>query len=814
MTVLTISKKATAGLLLPFLLAGSLFSLGGADLEVVGGQKSSYAIVVPEKASLNLAREYRNAAMLLKRLIRRRTGANLPVLSESKMSPGRKAIFIGRTAAALKSGAEKKTWGLNEYRMKTDKGNIFLLGDDADPFPDRAAGFHSLRLGSVKATIEFAKRFVGADFLYPGETGIFVPRSASLAVPDDLDVAVVPYARFGIARSMEQYYSLANDKFPAHWYRCHGGHSHNPAIPRAKYAKTHPEYFAIVNGKRDGYHIPQYCLSNPEVQELIYRHVLSSLDRPGVQETQLAQTDGFRGCACEKCKEFYKDGMGEALWKLHLGMAKRLLKDRPGKGVRIMAYYPAAAPPKFTKVFPENVAVTIAGPSEELLKKWSACKVPRGFDAYLYNWGEYHTEGFTPTFTLKKAQKQTARLRKYGVNGLYFCGLTELPGLNMPVVTYYLRAFAGDKTSPEAFLRSFCEKAFGAKSAPFMEKFYTLLYYRIDSSAPVKEDYTDPGKKVMARSVFAPNIALLHQRYPDKVLQELDELLKKGMENAASGKDLLERARLEFDYLKLTAGGCNAFYDYHKNPGQEEFERLAKLIVARKKFILALPVDKKTKLLKPKGHLFTISLVPVEMVLANGRMRGALAAPFNWDVEYYLEKKMRPSGRILKAGDPEWQQMIDVMGNGKNTYVKEHPVFVRCRVEGENLIVEMRFDNLEKSGKKGAIWVRIQKDAASPRYSLGGSPFAPTMGFLGAVTPDKETIRKYPVKCRRIEAEGKSPVTEMTIPLALFGGPVKPGEKRFIDFNFHYKGQVYTWEYNINLLTWRHRYTGIGTLEF
>ena len=44
--------------------------------------------------------------------------------------------------------------------------------------------------------------------------------------------------------------------------------------------------------------------------------------------------------------------------------------------------------------------------------------------------------------------------------------------------------------------------------------------------------------------------------------------------------------------------------------------------------------------------------------------------------------------------------------------------------------------------------------------------------------------------------------------------PVKPGEKHFIDFNFHYKGQAYTWEYNINLLNWRHRYTGIGTVEF
>ena len=120
MTGSTVSKKATAGLLLPFLLAGSFFSLGGADMEVVGDQKSSYAIVVPEKASPNLAREYRNAAMLLKRLIRRRTGANLPVLSESKMSPGRKAIFIGRTAAALKSGAEKAQKARAKRREKAE----------------------------------------------------------------------------------------------------------------------------------------------------------------------------------------------------------------------------------------------------------------------------------------------------------------------------------------------------------------------------------------------------------------------------------------------------------------------------------------------------------------------------------------------------------------------------------------------------------------------------------------------------------------------------------------------------------------------
>ena len=814
----TAFRSAAVKLLLPLFLAGILFPLDGGELEIVRDGTSSYAIVVPEKASVNLDREYRNAAMLLKRLIKRRTGADLPVLSENEMEPGQKALFVGRTDAAIESGAEKETWSLNEYRMKADvKGNLFLLGDDEDPAPEKRTDFHGLRLGSVKAVLEFAKKFVEADYLYPGEAGIFVPRSETLTVPDDLDITAVPYTRFGIGRGMEIYYSLANDKLPASWYRCHGGHSHIPAVPRAEYSESHPEYFAIVGGKRDGYHIPQYCLSNPEVQELIYRHLLSSLDQPGVQEAQLGQTDGFRGCECENCREFYRDGMGEALWKLHLGMAERLLKDRPGKRVRILAYGPTFDPPVFTKIFPENVSVTIAHADEEQLKKWSECKVPGGFDAYLYNWGEYHTEGLTPTLSLNQAKEQTARLRKYGINALYFCGLTELPGLNMPVVTWYLRAFAGDGTAPEVFLRSFCEKAFGAESAPFMEKFYTLLYSRIDAFAPGKEDYTDPGKAVMARSVFAPNIALLHKRYPEEVLQELDALLRKGEENASNGRDLLERARLEFEYLKLTAGGCNAFYDYHKNPGQEEFERLAKLIIARKKFILSLPAYPAGKelYLKPKGVFPTLGICTVETVLANGDLGAPLAAPFNWDVEYFLEKKMRPSGRILKAGDPEWQQMIDVMGNGKNTYVKEHPVFVRCRVEGENLIVEMRFDDLEKSGENGVIWVRIQKDAESPRYTLSGSPFGQRMGFIGAVSPDGETVREHPVKCRRIEAEGQSPMTEIAIPLALFGGPAEPGEKRFIDFNFHKgKSGTYTWEYNINLLNWRHRYTGIGTIEF
>ena len=813
------------------LLSVSLPIFGGSDLEIVKGNKTGYVIAFADSPSPNLAYQYRAAAGLLKDLIRIRTGVTVPFVPEKSLKPGARAIYVGPGSAAKARNIDKKSWALNEYRMKADNGDIFLLGDDADQNPAKK-GFHGLRTGSVKAVIEFAKKFAEADFLYPGRNGIFVPRKAGLTVPADLDITAVPYTLFGIGRGMEQYYSTANDLLTAPWYNCHSGHSHIPAIPPAKYLKAHPEYFAVVRGKRNGYPgIPQYCLSNPDVQKLIYQEVLDSLSRPGVMETQLGQTDGFHACECPECKKLFKDGIGEAIWKLHLDMAERLLKDRPGKSVRIMAYGPTVFPPKFTKVFPENVSVTLAAGqrlSEAYLKRWSACKVPRGFDVYLYNWGEYHTEGLTPTFSLKQAQAQTAMFRRYGINAIYFCGLTELPGLNLPVVTYYLRSLGGDPTSPEAFLKTFCEKCFGEKSAPFMEQFYTLLYSRIDLSGAAKEDYTRPDAQAIARSVFAPNVALLHRRYPDDVIGKLDSLLRDGEKNATAGKELLAHARQEFDYLKLTAGACNAFYAYHRNPGQKEFEQLANCIIGRKKYIDSLPsyLIRKTRFLRPQGIFFTIGHFPVEMVYQNGRLAAPLKAPFNWDVEYFMAKKMRPSGRVLKAGDPEWQEMLDVYCDRNNAYIKEHPVSVRCRVEGDKLITEMRLDNLEKGLRRGTTWIRLQKDAASPRYRLRFSTFGGPAIISRRVKPktgedygdtyedDPGLTKKYAVKCRLIEKAGEPPVSQVAIPLELFGGPAKPGEKRHIDFTQHLGKQTYTWEYNLNLLNWHHRYSGIGTLQF
>lgn len=183
-------------------------------------------------------------------------------------------------------------------------------------------------------------------------------RSASRT---NLRIQKVPQILYGIGRRQEMFYDIANNMFPAPWYGTYGGHSHNIAIPAAKYAKEHPEYFALIKGKRDlNPRYPAYCLSRPEVQELIYRELLQHADK-GYEMVQLAQSDGFRGCECEDCRKLYGiSSWGEKLWIMHAKMAERFAKDRPGKLVHIIAYGPTRTPPQTFRKFPDNVVIELA----------------------------------------------------------------------------------------------------------------------------------------------------------------------------------------------------------------------------------------------------------------------------------------------------------------------------------------------------------------------------------------------------------------------------------------------------------------------
>lgn len=87
-----------------------------------------------------------------------------------------------------------------------------------------------------------------------------------------------------------------------------GGHAFGTMAPPSKYGPSHPEYYALVNGKRlwqnyDGKHGAQLCTSNPDVIRLVIDYCNRTFEEhPDYQTISISPNDGGGFCECERCR--------------------------------------------------------------------------------------------------------------------------------------------------------------------------------------------------------------------------------------------------------------------------------------------------------------------------------------------------------------------------------------------------------------------------------------------------------------------------------------------------------------------------------
>jgi len=284
--------------------------------------KSDYAIVLPDRSpnpgTDNFLKE---AAVRFQQEFRKSSGVTLPVVKESAFK-GSRAISIGRTRLAERSGIDFGKMQFFQGVIAVRNGNLFLAGNDCHAYGSakRDSRFRYY-LGSVKAMTVFMERFLGTVFALPGAVGTHTPASKALVLAGDLTVPVKPALIYSAGRIYDLMYAYSVNYLGDGAFHSYGGHSFYPAVPRKKYASTHPEYFAMIGGKRDvnGDHL---CISNSKVRDLIYQEALRRLDA-GALITEVGQTDGYQPCRCARCQAL-PGTEGEKLWDLFLEMAKRL----------------------------------------------------------------------------------------------------------------------------------------------------------------------------------------------------------------------------------------------------------------------------------------------------------------------------------------------------------------------------------------------------------------------------------------------------------------------------------------------------------
>lgn len=127
-----------------------------------------------------------------------------------------------------------------------------------------------------------------------------------------------------------------------------------------EYYKEHPEYFALINGKRKK-SPSQMCFTNPDLVSIAVNQILKwKRERPDLHVFTISQADGYHFCECENCKKVYKqqNAISGTLMQFINAVAEEVTNEYPDIIIDTLAYLHNRRPPKNIKLH-KNVQVRI-----------------------------------------------------------------------------------------------------------------------------------------------------------------------------------------------------------------------------------------------------------------------------------------------------------------------------------------------------------------------------------------------------------------------------------------------------------------------
>ena len=817
-------KKIIAAALL-FAFAGTL---PGAEQILISGGKSSFVIVH------NGARS-QHCALFLQKMLHYATSVQLPVLHENEFSEKTPAIFVGGTRKAKSKKLLPSSYARWEHRIDIEKDAVFLTGSES---PGDSVARGNIESGTLKAVITFLERFCNSCFFAPAPLHEYIAKQQEISLPERFTLRKKPAIEYCMSRSKQLEYDIATNAFySGSFYNSYGGHNYPQAVPMQKYLKTHPEYFALRGGKRAPTRFNHLCISNPQVRELLYKNLLAQADS-GHSMVQLGQTDAYQPCQCAPCARLYgivpkgktgskgydKDpAWKEKLWIMHRDMAARFQKERPGKRVAIMAYGPTLTPPQTFKKFPSNVWIELAPFNAETIQLWKNHKVT-AFSAYLYLWGTYNAEGYTPNQSFKALRYETAAYRKKKIRGLYRCGFGELPGLAGPAYYIWGKLLDDPGADVSAMLKQYCRFAFPG-AAPEMERFYTALDKRLElqlKDLPA-EDWNSVSLLTGRDKSWKP-FELFKLRYPEKVLSNLESLLKKAEEKEKNTR--MKVVRTEFDYLCHTARAAQAVLKFRKNTSDSNWRHALAALEIREKFIKSLPTHKNGSVFMYGQFLFGNTDIPKLMM--GGRLSATLYAPFNWGTEKLRKYDIKISGREIRANAPQWQYLVphhrwvDVPKELRSTTVK-----FRCETVPQGIKFIFVLSNARKELRK-KYYARVFLGPEKKKLQFFPARFdnsPPTWYKLALTNEENGNAGAKYTACNKRIGTTVSPAPgvklapgeismELTLPFSAFERPPRPGEKWLLNIASGVRGCDLVWEFNMDQTAYRHTTINNGKLIF
>lgn len=334
-----------------FVSAAVLFSGADTYAQVTfvksGKAKSRIVVTTREKSDST-------AAALLQDFVRRISGAELPVVYNTDYLRLVKKgdILIGNGMDGILSvlpDGRNVVDGLKEdgFHLFTGKGMLRIANGGGK--------------GSIYGVVTLLEKYLGVN--YWGENEYSLTGSADIELPeiDEIDNPAFRYRQ-------SQFYGMHTDPVYKLWMRLEepsemfaGGywvHTFDKLLPSSRYGGEHPEYYSYFDGKRHPGKASQWCLSNPEVFEIVCEHIDSIFKaNPHCNMISVSQNDGnYTNCQCDECKA--TDAYEGALSGSVIRFLNKLAERFPDKEFSTLAYLYTMKPPKHVKPLP-NVNIML-----------------------------------------------------------------------------------------------------------------------------------------------------------------------------------------------------------------------------------------------------------------------------------------------------------------------------------------------------------------------------------------------------------------------------------------------------------------------
>ena len=278
--------------------------------------KSQYSIVVAPDAD----KDELFASSEFQRYFENVTGVKLRIDKKQNLA-GPYFIRIGKNTRFKNIPAV----GDDGVIIKTDNSGLIISGN--------------MNRGLLYAVYSFFEKYLDCRFFALDE--IKIPKKSNVTIPQ-LNYSYSPPFTFRSYYSQENSNKAYADFHKENYFfegRLYHAHSLAWLLPAEKYFKTNPEYFALIDGKRDP---SQVCFSSEGALAELIKVLQREIQATPNKVWSVSHLDSPNYCHCNLCESKYKKGNGFS--ETLIPFVNRVAKAFPNKIISTLAYNQSILP--------------------------------------------------------------------------------------------------------------------------------------------------------------------------------------------------------------------------------------------------------------------------------------------------------------------------------------------------------------------------------------------------------------------------------------------------------------------------------------